>query len=603
MTKRWGRTARETPHRQRYSVRESLTPQNGGVAELGSSLDSTDELVEAMKIGDPRVGQALYTRYADRLYDLALACTHEYDVAAAIVADIIVESSQAHCLAKHVRLDIRMYASLREHIKSWIGSRIAPDDRVIELDHDVDVTDPIQRGHLMFKALAGASERDQLMVNLALRHNIANGDLAQVMGISQASCDVLWETTSTTLCNQFSALLALAWLRTHMEHPIPELAPLFDLAVSWDGNYTPLVHRQAAKRLQDHPEAKDWILKNLDDPLNALSAVPLTPAPVGLQVVVHERLEMAHSMRNSTGEQTPVISEPEYDTDDSTIPPGAWPGDPINPPANTVPKRRRKTRISRTTIATLAGIVGISIGSLGTLSIQRLYSPTRIMDATEATQTSEASVTTTGAPTSEAKSLPGRLTVPAGVLPVESGSSTSMLLANTGGTVLEWRITNLPEWVETNPEQGTLAPGTTVEVALSLGKVSDSAEQTGQIDIAWDGIESGTSSVQVQSHAGLPPKVGDIAIAQQPPKCNELLDLSLQVQDSAGVRDVVVNGLTENGNSYSQALTHSEQEHLWKGSFGPIAEAGPIRMSVIATDALGNTIEANRGTVTINPCS
>ncbi|WP_336250643.1 hypothetical protein, partial [Stomatohabitans albus] len=522
-------------------MRALRAPNEGGVQEHDGLFDSTGKLLAAIKQGDSSVGQALYARFADRLFDLALSCTHDNDVAAALVADVIVEASHSCPNTDSFTLSVWMYRLLREHLSNWIGTRIASDDRVVHLPEH-DVTDPICRGHLMWTALEGATERDQLMANLRLRHGINAADQAAILGISSASNELLWETTSAALRTQLSALMALSWQRSHPEHPIPALSPLYDLALAWDGDFTPLVHREAAQRIADHPEAMEWVKTNLDDPLNSFASVPLTPAPAGLQVVVIERLNMAEQLRASASEQGMKPVEIAVDDDDATIPPGAWPGGPIEAPdASTKRKSRKRTRQSRRTLAVVSALGGLAVGVAATLSAQTVLGPTRLTESAIAESSASTSGQGVASPSAQA-GLPGRLTVPSGVLPVESGTSTSMLLANTGGTALDWHIKQLPDWVETRPSSGSLAPGTTVEVALTLGTVSDSTDQSGQIDIAWGGVETGVSSVRVQSHAGLPPQVGELTISPQPQSCSQPLTVSLPVEDSAGVREVTVTG-------------------------------------------------------------
>lgn len=585
-------------------------PSRGNPGSPGTPLDSTDELVSAMQEGDPRVGRALYARYADRLYDLAFACTRDEDEASHVLADVIVECSQVCLNVRTMSLTTWMYARLREHLMQVIGSRIAPDDRVINLDQRLDITDASARGQLVATALAGASERDQLMAHLVLRHQTAMPDLAKIMGISEASCDLLWTTTSATLRTQLSALFALTWLREHPDQPIPALVPLAELAEQWDGNYTPLVHREAVTRMADHPDIQEWVTTNRDDPLDALSQVPMETAPKPLQVVVYERLAIAWQMRTPAvatpaAEPAPGEEMPE-DDDDSTIPPGAWPGEPISAPAPKRPKRpqqaTRCSKRSRTAIMTAVAVVGIGIGIVGTLLYQQYATPTPIEPTEVAAAALTPALSTHEMLAQDGSASPGRLTVPTGALPIESGSTTSLLLANTGGTALDWHLESLPDWVQPNLTAGSLAPGATTEVGLTLGKVTDSAEQNGQIDIHWDGIESGFSIVHVQARAGQPPQVGEIQIAQQPPMCNQPLDLSLTVEDSAGVKAVTVIGLSDSGRTYAQALSHADEENRWAGVLGPIAEAGNLRLSVTATDAQGNRIEANRGVVVIGAC-
>ena len=587
----------------------------GDSGSQDAALHTTEQLVAAMQHGDPRVGRALYARYADRLFDLALSCTHDHDQAALIVGDVIVETSQVCLSVRTMSLTTWMYERLREHLQNGIGSRIAPDDRVIDLPTILDITDPVERGTLMWTALAGASERDQLMANLALRHHTSSIDMAKIMGISEASSSLLWETTAATLRTQLGALLALGWLQSHLNEPAGVLEPLMDLALTWDGNYTPLVHREAANRLGDHPEIIRWVHEHLDDPLQALAGVPLHTAPATLQPVVNERLAMAWQLRSGANlTQVEPAAEPEPshesdDDDDCTIPPGAWPEEvvPTSEPQNGSRARQQggAPRFPRPLVLALIALSGIVVGSIGTVTVQRWSTPTPI-GMNEVAAPGASKVATIGATAAQATvqtADPGRLTVPTGVLPIESGTSTSMLLANTGGTVLNWHVEHLPDWVEANPSSGTLAPGTTAEVALSLSKVSDSAEQNGRIDIHWEGIESGFATVDVQAKAGQPPQVGEVVISQSPPLCDQPLDLTIDVVDNAGVKSVVVVGHTDTGTTYTQSLVQTDQTNTWRGAIGPIVEPGKVRLSVTATDTQNNTIEANRGSVTITPCT
>lgn len=584
-------------------MRAPQSPEEGNIDP--PSFDKTEELVSAIGSGDPAVGLALFDRYADRLFDLAYSCTRDYDDAALLVADVIVESTVTGTLVKTTNLTTWIYAQMREQVMAWVGRRLAPDDRVITLPTPVDVDDPQALGLLLWTALAASSERDHMMITINLRHHLGGEDLAQIMGISQASSELLWATTIETLRTQFSALLALAWLR-YGPDPHPEaLMGLYDILIRWDGNHTPLVHREAVNRLAERPEISEWVMAQFGDPLAVYAQVPLTAAVPGLRQQVSERLHMAAQLRASAPKPaTPFEQEgnaEDADADsDVTIPPGMWPDHALVDTPKTAGTRRTRTR-KRPFRLGQGGLIalGYFFGVASLLGYQQFIEPLAFPDGTtNATPTPIAVAETT----SPGTGVPGRLTVPTGVLPVEGATSTSMLLANTGGTVLEWEIVHAPEWVETTPTSGTLAPGTTVEVALTLAKVIDDVNQNGHISIKWDGIEEGTAQVDIESRAGQPPQVGELALQPQELSCADPVGVSLDVKDNSGVREVTVVGLTESGKIYSQPLDQQGQGSQWAGTLGPINEPGLLRLSVTAVDDLGNRVEANRGSVTVNPC-
>ena len=200
--------------------------------------------------GDPVALDRVYRRYADRIYTYCRSMLHDADGAADATHDTFVVAGQrAGQLRDPSRLRPWLYAIARNVCLRIlrIRQRQAPLAAAPELsDETVDLTAEL-RAHqvreLVQSASAGLSDGDRQVIELALRHDLAAGEVGAVLGVSANHVHARF---SRARAHVEAALGALLVARTGAEQ-CPELGQLLE---GWDGRVTPLPRKRVSRHIR-----------------------------------------------------------------------------------------------------------------------------------------------------------------------------------------------------------------------------------------------------------------------------------------------------------------------------------------------------------------
>lgn len=242
-------------------------------------------LVARHLAGDPTALGVIYERYADRVYDLALAMLHSPDDAADAFQDTFLTASQKlGQLRDPERLRPWLYSIARNQCRARLRGRkrtVVDADAGADVGVEVEMTRSVERAELqqlMVDARAGLSERDQEVLDLHMRHGLDGEDLAAVLGVSTENAYKLVQRVRARVERSLGALLVA-------RHARADCAELRELLQGWDGSFSPIVRKRVGRHV-DGCDTCSRRRRSLLDPSGMASAMPITPAPVGLRADV-----------------------------------------------------------------------------------------------------------------------------------------------------------------------------------------------------------------------------------------------------------------------------------------------------------------------------
>jgi RNA polymerase sigma factor (sigma-70 family) len=223
---------------------------------------------------DPAGLEGAYRRYADELYTYARSLTGDRDAAIDIVHDtFLLATERVEQLRDPGRLRPWLYAIARSiglrHLRRQ--ARHAPLEAAGEVKADtVDLLRDVQAGgvaDLVRSAMAGLSERDAEIVELAVRHRLAAPDVAAVLGLPLNHAHARLSRAREQL------LVCLGVLLVARESRCAGLIPLL---AGWDGTLNPLLRKRLHRHI-DGCVACGSIRNARLDPAALLSAVASLP--------------------------------------------------------------------------------------------------------------------------------------------------------------------------------------------------------------------------------------------------------------------------------------------------------------------------------------
>jgi len=254
-------------------------------------LERTDELDDAELAisaarGDRLAFAAIYDRYADRLYDFSVGMLRDGDAAADCVQDVFVDAAtQLGNLRDPSRLRSWLYAIARNHALARIRARRRelPSDELPEVvSPDPDMATVAARGELadlIAEACGGLSERDRTVFELTYRHGLDGGELAEALGVTHTNANTLVLRLRDGVERSLGALLLCRGVKADPA-ACPELAVIVD---GWDGTFTVLVRKRAARHIDGCPTCDDERRRRVN-PVALLGGVPVfLPAPAFLR--------------------------------------------------------------------------------------------------------------------------------------------------------------------------------------------------------------------------------------------------------------------------------------------------------------------------------
>ncbi|WP_203998657.1 sigma-70 family RNA polymerase sigma factor [Virgisporangium aurantiacum] len=241
-------------------------------------------LVAALVAGDPRGLDGAYRRYAARLYAYSRTLLHDGEAAADVVQDtFVIAARQAGQLRDADRLAAWLYAIARNECRrhARASARHVPleaaGDPVAEPLDPAAALQAHQVRELVHAAAAGLGDGDREVIELALRHGLAAGDMADVLGMPTNHVHARLSRARTALERAIGVLLvARAGGRD-----CPTLAALL---VDWDGRLNPLLRKRIGRHLDGCATCSDR-RSRLASPAALLAAYVAGPFAVAAGVL------------------------------------------------------------------------------------------------------------------------------------------------------------------------------------------------------------------------------------------------------------------------------------------------------------------------------
>jgi RNA polymerase sigma factor (sigma-70 family) len=582
---------------------------------------SDAQLVAGVLTGDREAFAQVYDRYADRLHDFAYSMLRHREDAADSVADAFVTTvERLDQLRDPDRLRPWLYAVVRREclrrLKARSRTAFGGDDELLELPDSSASPETLAEQDslrsLVWDAAAGLGERDRAMLDLHLRQGLDGAELGEAMGMSAENAYVGLSRLRDQVERSIGALLVA---RTSRED-CTDLSGVLD---DWDGEFTPLVRKRVARHV-DHCRRCTARRAALASPAALLAGVPAFAAPALLRdrVLEDSRLVSALAARRDAGSA------------------GSGPGGPGGSG-----HQRRVRRLTRRTVwaaalallLSLAGVVGVVVAQDGDQEQQLLAedagTPTASTEATpgqetpqvtppapsttvepslEATPTAEVSVEPTGqttpsqttaGPTDSGSTTPpappGRLVAAPRSLDLGGSGGRTLTVRNTGGTAVRYVVDVEDGWLSATPTTGTLEPGQARSVKVTADRVGlPEGSSGGRLSVTW---EKGAIRVPVAVSRNAGPRIGVPRTSQV--DCDSPVFVTVPVSDESGVASAALAWDGPSGTDGSTAMTR--RVDAWVGRFGPFGVGGTFRLTVTATDTLGNRA-TRTASVDVDPC-
>jgi RNA polymerase sigma factor (sigma-70 family) len=250
------------------------------------STTNDSDLVAAYRAGDRGALASIYDRYGDTLYDTAAAMVRDRHDAADITQDVfVVAAERLSQLRDPSRLKPWLFAILRNEVYRRTGKRrrTVPTDftePVAEMTLPPDSAD--EASDLEFQELAdlvrrasfGLDERDQLVLELSVRHGLQGDDLAAALGVTPQQCYGLVHRMRQRTERSLGAYCVARASRK-------ECAELTEILGGWDGEFSVLIRKRVARHVDGCEICEPSRRKVL--PFALFGAAPAFAAPADLR--------------------------------------------------------------------------------------------------------------------------------------------------------------------------------------------------------------------------------------------------------------------------------------------------------------------------------
>jgi RNA polymerase sigma factor (sigma-70 family) len=270
------------------------------------------ELVAAFAAGDRVAFAAIYDRYADRLHDFCCGILHDRDAAADCVQEVFcIAATRMTQLRDPAKLRPWLYAiartealrRIRDRRRETVSDELP--DAVCQQAGPETLAARTELANLIDEAAGGLSDRDRSVLELAYRHGLEGADLADALGVSQNSANVIVHRLRETVERALGALLVSRGVRHHPDRCV-ELAEILD---GWDGTFTVLMRKRVARHIE-HCAICDEERRRLVNPVALLGTAPVfIPAPSWLRDRTLAEIELASStgpVRHTDNAKLPV---------------------------------------------------------------------------------------------------------------------------------------------------------------------------------------------------------------------------------------------------------------------------------------------------------
>jgi RNA polymerase sigma factor (sigma-70 family) len=208
------------------------------------------EVVAAIAAGDPAGLAEAYDRYAGPLYSFCRGILREPADAADVVQDtFVIAAPRMSSLRDPEKLRSWLYTVARnECLRRLRGLSLQArlEEAPEVTDEAADVTADVEKAELralVRQALPGVAPAEQEVLDLQLRHGLASGEVASVLGVSRNHAHALMSRARIQL---ETALGVLVVARTG-RRDCPELDAML---AGWDGRLTVLLRKRVNRHLE-----------------------------------------------------------------------------------------------------------------------------------------------------------------------------------------------------------------------------------------------------------------------------------------------------------------------------------------------------------------
>lgn len=254
-------------------------------AEFDWNIVCDAELVGAATAGDRAAFAEIYDRYASRLYDFCIGIVGDRDAAdcvqeafynAAVDLPKLRDPDKLrpwlYTIARH-----QAFRTLRARRRETVSDDL-PDEPASDAGPDMHAARN-ELAELVAQAEGGLSQRDREVLDLAYRHGLNNAEIAEALGVSNASAKKMVQRLRDTIEQSLGALLVARQARTGRNR-CPDL---WTVMAGWDGQFTILVRKRISRHIASCPNC-DADRGRLVNPRALLGAAPvLIPAPAWLR--------------------------------------------------------------------------------------------------------------------------------------------------------------------------------------------------------------------------------------------------------------------------------------------------------------------------------
>lgn len=243
---------------------------------------SDAELVERLRNGEMAALEIVYDRYSSALATFAYSMLRSRERADDALHDaFVVATGRIGQLRDPSRLRPWLYAIVRsECLRGLRGSKR---ESALEEWHDPGTDDAAgddlhraEIASLVREAMGGLSPKDKEIVELSLRHDLDNSEIAAVLGVKASHVTALTSRARKSLEQSLGTLLVA---RAGGEG----CTDLTELLAGWDGEYTQLWRKRIAKHIDGCPECTGE-RKRRFSPAAILVALPMLALPLGLRL-------------------------------------------------------------------------------------------------------------------------------------------------------------------------------------------------------------------------------------------------------------------------------------------------------------------------------
>ncbi|MBV9090791.1 MAG: sigma-70 family RNA polymerase sigma factor, partial [Mycobacteriaceae bacterium] len=224
--------------------------------DWGVAGPSDAELARAAAAGDRRAFAGIYDRYADRLHDFSVGMLRDRDAAADCVQDVFCKAAtELVKLREPDKLRPWLYSIARNQALRRINARRreqVSDDFPDAASSDAGPATLALRNELarlITEAAGGLSDRDRAVLELSYRHGLEGQALADALGVSTNSANVMVFRLRETIERSLGALLVSRHARSN-PNACRELGAILS---GWDGKFTILMRKRISRHIDSCP--------------------------------------------------------------------------------------------------------------------------------------------------------------------------------------------------------------------------------------------------------------------------------------------------------------------------------------------------------------